>query len=293
MAVYKKMAFAGSWYPVNADECKASISSFLTQKKGPLSGSFLGGIVPHAGWFFSGSIACRVIASLVSSIPVDLVVLFGGHMHPLAQPFVLSHGAVQTPLGDILVPEAIVEDLVNDLVRRLDKKCDILKKTPGQFPDENTLELQYPFIKYFFPEAKIIACCVPPSDAAITIGRAVGELAKGSSKNIKVIGSTDMTHYGPNFGFTPSGIGPKSVEWVKNENDKQAICALIEMEPETIIAQGLDYKNMCCAGAAAATVAACKANGAVSAVKLDYATSYEKSADTSFVGYSGILYSDV
>ena len=288
MAAYKKMAFAGSWYPANAGECKAAISGFLTQKNGPLSGSFLGGIVPHAGWFFSGSIACRVIASLVSSIPVDLVVLFGGHMHPSAQPFVLSHGAVQTPFGDILV----AEDQVFDFITSLDKKCDILKKTPNYFPDENTLELQYPFIKYFFPEAKIIACCVPPSDVAVTIGRAVGELARGLSKNIKVIGSTDMTHYGPNFGFTPSGIGPKSVEWVKNENDKQAICALIEIEPETIIAQGLNYQNMCCAGAAAATVAACKANGAVSAVTLDYATSYEKSADTSFVGYSGILYSD-
>jgi AmmeMemoRadiSam system protein B len=100
-----------------------------------------------------------------------------------------------------------------------------------------------------------------------------------------------MTHYGPDFGFTRAGAGKKAVEWVKNENDKDAIQAMIKMDESTIISQGLENKNMCCAGAVAATVAACKKLGAVKAIELDYATSFDKSASDSFVGYAGILYS--
>jgi len=299
MSVSKKMAFSGSWYPADSEECKTAISSFLKEKEGPATGLFLGGIVPHAGWFFSGSIACRVIASLASSDPVDLVVLFGGHLRPADRALVLSSGSVETPLGEIQVAEDVVDQMiarVNDLLvdRSYDiegQKTNVLKQTPDQFPDENTLELQYPFIKHFFPDARIVVCCVPPSEQAMDIGQATIDAAVQVSKNVRVIGSTDMTHYGPNFGLTHAGSGQKAVEWVKNQNDRQAIDAMVQLDEQQIIQQGLSNQNMCCSGAAAATVAACKANGAVKAKELDYATSFEKSAGSSFVGYAGILYS--
>ena len=66
---------------------------------------------------------------------------------------------------------------------------------------------------------------------------------------------------------------------------------MLNMDEEAIIAQGLENHNMCCPGAVAATAAACKKMGAVNAVEVDYATSFEKTASDSFVGYSGILYS--
>ncbi len=285
------MAFAGSWYPGSAAECEASISGFLKEKHGPLSGDYTGGIVPHAGWFYSGSIACRVIASLQSRNPVDLVIFLGGHMHPDDQPFILSYGAVQTPFGDMTVAEDLVDDICNGTADCAIKSGGMQKLSPARFPDENTLELQYPFAKFFFPDAKIIACCVPPSSFAGTAGRVMITAAKKQYSNIKVIGSTDMTHYGPNYGFAPAGTGKEAVAWVKEQNDKQAVDALLTMDPDRIIGQGLKNRNMCCSGAAAAAASACKANGAVRAEKLDYATSYEKSAGSSFVGYSGILYS--
>jgi hypothetical protein len=65
---------------------------------------------------------------------------------------------------------------------------------------------------------------------------------------------------------------------------------MVKMDTNKIIAQGLDHKNMCCAGAVAATVAACKKKGAVKAVVLDYATSFERSPSDSFVGYAGLVY---
>ncbi|NOX35251.1 MAG: AmmeMemoRadiSam system protein B [Deltaproteobacteria bacterium] len=279
----KKMAFAGSWYPAKAKECESSIKGFLKEKQGSFKGGFMGGIVPHAGWYYSGSIACRVIASLKSDDRIDTVILFGAHMHKQSEPFILTRGSIETPFGDIEVDRELADKISGGI--------SIRQRSPLKFPDDNTLELQYPFIKYFYPEAKIVVCGVAPSFFASIIGSMSVEEAKNLSKNIRVIGSTDMTHYGPDFGFTPTGTGEKAVEWVKNKNDKNAIAAMMEMDETKIIAQGLEQKNMCCPGAAAAASAALKKLGAVRAVKLDYATSFEKSASKSFVGYSGILYS--
>lgn len=282
MTDIKRMAFSGSWYPSDPAECRQSIETYLTEKDGPQDGAFFGGIVPHAGWYFSGSIACRVIASLSSSEPVELVVLFGGHMHPDATAICLASGAIETPFGRMLVSE--------DMADRLSQLATVQPASATDFPEENTLELQFPFVHHFFPNAKIFACCVPPNSSAIEIGKRAAQTAQDLSLNARFIGSTDMTHYGPNYGFTPVGTGKETVDWVKQTNDRHAIAALLDMDGPSIIHQGRKNQNMCCAGAAAAAATASKEYGAVKAMPLDYATSYEKSAGTSFVGYSGILY---
>jgi AmmeMemoRadiSam system protein B len=279
----KNMAFAGSWYPATAGECESSITKFLTEKGGRVTGRFSGGIVPHAGWYYSGSIACRVIASLVSENDIDTVILLGAHMHQQSEPFILSHGAVETPFGKIEVDE--------ELTGRIISQISIRPRPPARFPSENTLELQLPFIKYFFPKARIVICGVAPSFFASIIGGTAVQEAGILSRRIRVIGSTDMTHYGPDFGLITAGTGKKGLDWVTRENDRKAVEAMLQMDDEKIIAQGLENKNMCCPGAAAATVAALKKMGAVNATEVDYATSYEKNASDSFVGYSGILYS--
>ena len=278
----KKMAFAGSWYPATATECESSIKRFLSDPERRIPGAFAGGIVPHAGWYYSGAIACRVIASLVSGQPVDTIVLFGAHMHKQSEPFILSHGAIETPFGNIEVDEELAGKIISGI--------SIRPRSPQKFPDENTLELQTPFIKYFFPDTKIIVCGVAPSFFASIIGNMVVEEATALSRKLRIIGSTDMTHYGPDFGFLAAGRGKSAVDWVTRENDQKAIDAMVKMDASAIIAQGLENKNMCCPGAAAAAVTACKKMGAVNAVEVDYATSFEKTASESFVGYSGILY---
>ncbi|MFN2437394.1 MAG: AmmeMemoRadiSam system protein B, partial [Desulfotignum sp.] len=240
----KRTAFAGTWYPASAEACKTEILQFLSEKSGPATGDFAAGIVPHAGWAYSGSIACRTIASLVPSgqkpkdAPVDTIVLFGAHMHKQSEPFVMTRGAIETPLGDIAVDADMVEALADNI--------SIRKRSPVKFVDENTLELQYPFIKYFFPDARIVVCGVAPSFFAPIIGTMAVETANAMNRTIRVIGSTDMTHYGPDFGFAPAGTGKTAVEWVKTGNDAAALAAMKKMDDKEIIAQGLDHHNMCC-----------------------------------------------
>ncbi len=282
----KQAAFAGSWYPSGARDCESAIQRFLTDGQGSPRGDFLAVVVPHAGWVYSGSIACRGIAALrpenTSDAQVDTVILFGAHMHRQSEPFILTHGALETPLGDIEVDQELSE--------RLSDGISLRKRSPSRFPDENTIELQLPFIRYFFPMSRIVVVGVAPTFFAPIVGSMAVQEAVGLGRTIRVIGSTDMTHYGPDFGFTDAGTGLKAVEWVRQTNDKAAVDAMAAMDEEKIIAEGLSNHNMCCPGAVAATVAAARKLGADRAVAFDYATSYEKSAGASFVGYAGVLY---
>jgi AmmeMemoRadiSam system protein B len=298
----KQAVFAGTWYPGTDRECARAIRQFLNQGQGRLFGDFIGGIVPHAGWHFSGSIAARVIASLQprsanftgvdtdepdtdkpdTAGAIDTILLFGAHMHPQSDSFIMTRGGVETPFGEIKVD--------GELVEKIAAGVGIQKRAPEKFPDDNTLELQYPFIKYFFPRAKIVVVGVAPSKIAAIIGDRAVEEANTLGRCTRIIGSTDMTHYGPDFGFTPAGIGEQAVEWVASVNDKNAIDLMKQMDTDKIITQGLDHKNMCCPGAAAAAVASCKKKGAVKAIELDYATSFERSRSESFVGYAGLVY---
>ena len=80
----RRSLFAGSWYPDNAAGCEKEINAFLKEVDytPPADRSLVGGIVPHAGWYFSGSIACNVIHLLKEAKPTDVVVIFGMHLHP-------------------------------------------------------------------------------------------------------------------------------------------------------------------------------------------------------------------
>ena len=280
----RKAMFAGSWYPSSASECEREINSFLAEGKNIKSPDrrLVGGIVPHAGWYFSGSIACNVISRLKSKDRPDVIVVFGMHLHPNSPCYLMAEGAWETPFGEIPVEESLAAELV--------KKFSFSLETPDRFNPDNTVELQLPFIKYFFEDIKIVAMGVPPSRSSLDIGKSVIGFAKEMGLTAKVIGSTDLTHYGSNYGFTSKGRGQKAVDWVRSENDRRVIDAMLALEPEKVISEASASQNACCAGAAATAIEAAKTLGASQAHEIAYATSYDKSPGDSFVGYVGIVF---
>lgn len=283
----RKPAFAGSWYPGNPDECKRMIRSFLEQNRfaAEISGAAAGGIVPHAGWAFSGDLACRVIAHVrgdTAEPDPDVVIVFGMHLPPGNRPVMMTRGAWQTPLGDIEIQEQLAQAVAEKF------SCAI--ETPDNFVPENTIELQLPFVKHFFPDSRVVTIGAPPSPTALELGRFAAEKAAELNLSAKVIGSTDLTHYGPDFNFTPAGTGPDAYQWVKTQNDRRVIDKMLEMDGPAVIEQGLSNQNACCAGAAAAAIAASKTLGATAGHLVGYSSSYEKNPGSTFVGYGGIVY---
>ncbi|MFP4452578.1 MAG: AmmeMemoRadiSam system protein B [Desulfobacterales bacterium] len=281
----RKPVFAGTWYPAGADECRQMIDSFLKETRfhKDIDAQAAGGILPHAGWPFSGDLACNTISYVRGKDPEpDIVAVFGMHLPPGGQLHIMTKGAWQTPFGELETAEELAEKIAGQY------RCK--KETPDNFIPDNTIELQLPFVKYFFPDAMLLAIGVPPSETAIEIGRSVADEAQKQGLQIKILGSTDLTHYGPGFGFTPAGTGRQAFEWVKNENDRQVIDQMLEMAPKEVIRQGLSNQNACCAGAAAAAISACINLGTKHAHLIGYSSSYEKNPDSTFVGYGGIVY---
>ena len=278
----RKRVLPRGWYPFDGKDCKKEIESYLvgwTPSEIP-SSKGLGGIVPHAGWYFSGRLAARVFCALKTKGEVDVVVLYGGHLSAEDLPRVVTEEACETPIGDIETHAGFVKTLMG--------KLEIKKESPAS--GDNTIEVQLAMVKYFFPKAKLVALRSPLSLKAETLGREVADIAKKEGISIVAIGSTDLTHYGPNYGFMRKGLGPASVEWVKNINDKGFIERALKMDAEGLLQHAVENDSACSAGAAVSAMATCKALGAEKGVLLDYYTSYDIMPDDSFVGYAGILY---
>jgi len=278
----RKRTLPRGWYPADSRECKTEIESYLEgwQASHPLEGERLGGIVPHAGWYFSGKLTARVLHSLKSKRKVDAVVVYGGHLGPEALPHIVTEDVWETPFGDM--------EIHQDFARGLVKKMRLTKEAPSG--GDNTVEVQLAMVKYFYPEAKLLALRSPSSTLAVTLGEEVAKIAQTEKISILAIGSTDLTHYGPNYGYLPKGLGPAAVKWVKEENDKGFIDRALQMDLTGLLDHAEVNGSACSAGAAASAIATCKALGARKGFLLDYYTSYDILPDESFVGYAGIIY---
>ncbi len=279
----RRAQFAGSWYPGDPDSCEAQIREFL--KEAPsldLAQNPVGGVVPHAGWVFSGSIACQVIHALAQGETPETILVFGMHLGPDSPTRIMPRGAWETPFGPVPVDE--------ELSRVVTENFKVAEESPERFAPDNTIELQMPFIKYFFPEAKVVAVGAPPAPESMLLADRLADAARTDGKSARVIGSTDLTHYGANYGFHPKGGGREALEWVREENDPRFIQTLTEMDAEGAIRQGLENHNACCAGAAAAAVVAARRLGAGRGQTVAYGTSYDKHPAESFVGYTGVLF---
>ena len=284
MAV-RRSDFAGSWYPGNERDCRREIEAFSRESLPcpPSEKERAGGIVPHAGWFYSGKIACSVIKCLRSDKRVDTVVIFGRHLHPGGSNYIMKEGAWATPLGDLEIDHEFADKLTSEFRFQVESAT--------HYEPDNTIELQLPFIKYFFPDSKILPVGVPPATNSLKIGQRVAQLSVEMGRETIILGSTDLTHYGYNYGYTPKGVGEEAIHWVKNENDKRVVDLMVAMDAPGVVEESLKNHNACCSGAAATAIAAAKGLGAVRGEKLIYSTSYDIRPDSSFVGYVGIVFS--
>ncbi|MBI9076400.1 MAG: AmmeMemoRadiSam system protein B [Desulfatibacillum sp.] len=279
----RRAQFMGSWYPASDKECEAKILDFISDMPEVEPGiKRLGGIVPHAGWVYSGMIAAQVIAALKGDTPPDVIAVFGMHLAPRHPNFIMAKGAWETPFG----PLEIAEDVAGQLAKGFTFEIE----SADRHVQDNTIELQLPFIKYFFPKARIVPIGVPPTDRSLAIGEAFVDVAGRLGYSAKVIGSTDLTHYGSNYGFSPVGSGPKAIQWVKRENDRKVLERIMAMDPRGLIDQALENSNACCGGAAATAIAAAKRLGAERSQILAYSTSYDITPAESFVGYVGAVF---
>jgi hypothetical protein len=265
------------WYPASDSGTRAEIEKFVAGVSPlPAGTQVFGGIVPHAGWYFSGKLAARVFYLASKITQPQVVAVFGGHLGAGA-PLLVTEDVWETPLGHI----PLATDFYEPLRKRLALK--------EEYGGDNTIEVQLPMVKYFFPRAKVLALRGPHSEKALELGEAVAAVAGELKVSLLAFGSTDLTHYGPNYGWTPKGYGKDAVKWVKEVNDKEFVDAALKLDGAAMLKLAARDQCACSAGGAAAAVAAAKKLGAARAQLVDYYTSYDVMPGDSFVGYAGIV----
>lgn len=288
----RKPVVAGQFYPAQHDSCVAEIKECLDARalSESMPETIVAGIVPHAGWTFSGSLAAMVFSAIKQQhAKVHTFVIFGAaHSYFGDLPAVHEAGAWQTPLGEVVIDEELAKAVLATGAALSD---------PRAHGAEHSIEVQVPFIQHLFAGAKILPILVPPRERAVALGASIGEIiTQEAQKKIVCIGSTDLTHYGPRYGFTPMGVGKEALQWADSVNDRKFIDLALKLDPADMLASAAEHGNACGAGAAAAAVAAAKTLGKTEGLLLAHTSSNEvmlrKMGTTSqeSVGYAAIVF---
>lgn len=287
MSTSRPAELAGRWYPSSGEACDRFLDAVELAPPSALPDDLAGAIVPHAGWVYSGAIAYRALAPLARARPdTTLVVVFGGHLGARDRPRLMIEGAWDTPYGALPVAEELAQDVGMAL------ECE--HETPDDFFDDNAVEVVLPMVKKLWPSARVLTLGVPPTDEAPAIGAEVVELAlRRKERRLVVIGSTDLTHYGPNYDFQAHGRGAVGHAWVRTKNDPEVVHAMEALDAAKVVWVARRSHNACCPGAAAAAIVGARKLGATRGVTVEQTTSFDVRPSgpepTSFVGYASLV----
>ncbi len=273
----RKRILPDGWYPGSREDVLEILERWDRKKKLEEKQKALSVIVPHAGWVYSGETAFQALSAIPRDI--DTIVIAGGHL-----------GINEKPL-------AAKEETFNATIGTLHSNIELLSYLSGEttfyldsYPD-NTVEINLPIIKYLFPECKILWLRMPANYEVIKcIAGNIYDYSEKNKKTIAIAGSTDLTHYGYNYGFHPHGTGKEGLEWVKTVNDREFIDYITDYQIERAMEHSRTNMSACSAGAAAlaaeyALLKKCKKGKLIS-----YHTSYDVTPSDSFVGYAGIIF---
>jgi AmmeMemoRadiSam system protein B len=289
-------AVAGTFYPADAGACLAQARAFVEQANlGPVAmekKTWIGGVVPHAGWICSGAIAGQTIAALAvasAARPVDLVVVFGA-VHtpePLDVAALDDHTRWDVPGGGVDVPA--------ELERRLAESSANLFYVDELFHRrEHAVEVELPLIRVAWPHAAVLPVEVPVVDMAERIGMATARAVQRANMTAVYLASSDLTHYGPAYRFVPAGVGLGALDWARG-NDRRLLDLVVGLQVDRIVPEVRSRMNACGGGAIAAMLAACRAHGATAGKVLRHANSYETLAGVAnqgpenAVGYASVV----
>jgi len=253
-----------------------------------LPGRLYGGLVPHAGWMYSGRLAALTLKAIYTSISPNTFVLLGAdHIGRAELGEVFEGKAWQTPLGQVQINE--------DLAAAIIKADRLLRGNSQAHSHEHSIEVQIPLLQVLDPQIRIVPITVPPSGSAGQIGEAIASVLKDWPEPVSIVGSTDLTHHGGHFP-SPGGSGKAGVQWAV-KNDQRMISLIEQMQADRIVPEALKHGNACGAGAIAATISACRKLGATRGICLEYTNSYEvvhamvpdEQNDTT-VGYASVVF---
>lgn len=250
-----------------------------------------GAVAPHAGWVCSGRVAglaLRALADRLTGPRITLVMTGSVHTRGLTSPALDSASAWASPLGEVPVDDELrgalaeLEDFgVNDAAHE----------------HEHSLEVLLPLAQQLWGEALwIVPCMISPVEAAADWGRSIGQVLSQWDQPVAVVCSVDLTHYGPNYGFSPEGVGDHGYQWAHQVNDRQLLEHIEHLDDRQALHHAQARHSTCGGGALAATITACRAMGAERGYVLEHTDSARQLARighhdrNNSVGYAAVVF---
>ena len=270
----RKTNFSGSWYPGMDLDVKKQLQKWDDDLY-PFDKMIISGVVPHAGWYFSGKIAYDLIRRFDPEL--EFLFVIGGHLPQESPILYCDEDYFETPCGKLQIEKEYINLIIKYLPSRYDNRAD------------NTIEVQLPIIKALFENVKIIPLRVPAGKSCLKLIDVVERYSTENNHKIGILGSTDLTHYGSNYDFAPIDSMRDPIKWVE-KSDRKILNAMVELIPEDILDLAAENHSACSAGAAACAASFAALRGVKKGRLITYDTSYSKHEAESFVGYGSVAY---
>jgi AmmeMemoRadiSam system protein B len=279
LVIIRKSCLPPGWYPQSAEKIAQFLHNYENNDdEAPAA------VAPHAGWYYSGAVAAKAVASLRRG--ADTVVVLGGHLPGGFPPLYAEEDAVSLPQG--------LMELDNEF------RALLMRQLPGKgdrFQD-NTVEVLLPMVRHFFPAARLLWLRLPADARSLEAGRIIAQAGAALGRHFVVLGSTDLTHYGANYDFSPRGTGAEALNWVKTVNDRKFIGAVLASDPIQTLRRALEDRSACSPGPVLACLGCAESLKAGPPALLAYATSADAIGGVaisagdpcpdSFVGYAAL-----
>ena len=283
--------YATGFYPGDPTRCLQRIEALVERIDPPsdLQGTVLGGLVPHAGWVYSGfTAACLWSVLAAATEPPEVIVLLGAvHLPGVRCATVSAEDSWGTPLGTVEVDAVLRRTLLQVAGEQ------VLAGNEAH-AGEHSLEVQVPFVRRLLPGVPILPVQVPADERAPEVGQLLSQAIAQDGRRVVVIASSDLTHYGHRYGFAPAGTGPEALEYGRR-NDQLLIDEALAMNPSGVLREAREHYNACGSGALAAAISCSTARGADAATLLHYTTSHDSGPEqvrdpSMFVGYASMVF---
>ena len=192
------------FYPNNPEELKKAIEfCFLDKKFGPgyipkdrkYNKKLVAGIVPHAGYIYSGPCAAWLYKELYENWDFDTIIILGTNHSGLGSNFSMYI------TDDWLTPFGIVKT-DKEFGKYLIKNSEAVED-PLPHLYEHSIEVQLPFLQYISDNFRLVPILVKDISIhkAEEFAKVILEASKELNRKVFVLISSDFTHHGKAYGY--------------------------------------------------------------------------------------------
>lgn len=284
-------AVAGSFYPEGEALIEMLEKFFRDLGEHGSERRITAGVVPHAGYIFSGYTASRTFKAIYEDGLPETFVVIGPDHTGLGSPIaVYPGGKWLTPLGEIEVDP--------EMAKAIAKLSGIADLDELAHKYEHSIEVQLPFIQYLAEragkEVRIVPISLGIQDEEVVedLGKAIYKAAKELGRDIVVIASTDFMHYGPAYDYVPFRARADELPHRVKEWDFRVIQKILDFDVKGMFDEIRKMGHTLCGpGGVGTAVVYSRLAGALEAELLHYTTSFEVSRSTdAIVGYASIVF---